>query len=159
MIPPYMFEPKTELGLFILSIVIGILFALVFDALRVIRIIFPHKSWMIFIEDMLFMLFCGFWFFIFSMTSARGQLRAFLLAGNILGFFLYIFTVGELVKRFVTKTREAIIAFLKKVYNLVLRCILRPVFLKIAPPIRKLLKKRRRTRKKSEKSAKKVLKV
>ena len=159
MIPSYMFEPKTELGLFALSIVIGILFAIVFDVLRVIRIIFPHKSWMVFIEDMLFMLFCGFWFFIFSMTSARGQLRAFLLAGNLLGFFLYIFTVGELVRRLVTKTREAIIAFLKRVYNLLVRCIFRPIFLKIAPPIRKLFEKRRRIRKKSEKSAKKVLKV
>lgn len=159
MIPSYMFEPKTELGLFVLSVVIGILFALVFDALRVIRIIFPHKSWMVFIEDFLFMMFCGFWFFIFSMTSARGQLRAFLLLGNLLGFFLYIFTVGELVKRFVTKTREAIIAFLKKVYNLILHRIFQPIFLKIAPPIRKLFEKRRRTRKKSEKSVKKVLKV
>lgn len=159
MIPSYMFEPKTELGLFVLSVVIGILFALVFDALRVIRIIFPHKSWMVFIEDFLFMIFCGFWFFIFSMTSARGQLRAFLLLGNLLGFFLYLFTVGELVKRFVTKTREAIIAILKKVYNLILRRIFRPIFLKIAPPIRKLFEKRRRTTKKSEKSVKKVLKV
>lgn len=159
MIPSYMFEPKTELGLFVSSIVIGILFAIVFDVLRVIRIIFPHKSWMVFIEDMFFMLFCGFWFFIFSMTSARGQLRAFLLAGNLLGFFLYIFTVGELVRRLVTKTREAIIAFLKRVYNLLVRCIFRPIFLKVAPPIRKLFEKRRRIRKKSEKSAKKVLKV
>ena len=159
MIPPYMFEPKTELGLFIFSVVIGIVFALVFDVLRVIRIIFPHKAFVVFIEDILFMLFCGFWFFIFSMTYARGQLRAFLLMGSVLGFSLYIFTVGELVKRFVTKTREVIVAFLKKVYNLILRRISIPIFSRIAAPIRKLLKKRRRIRKKSEKSAKKVLKV
>lgn len=159
MIPSYMFEPKTELGLFAFSLVVGILFGLVFDALRVIRIIVPHKAWLVFIEDVLFMLFCGFWFFIFSMTLARGQLRAFLLLGNLLGFFLYIFTVGELVKRFVTKTRAMIIAFLKRIYNFLVRWIFRPIYIKISPPIRKLLKKHRRIRKKSEKSAKKVLKV
>ncbi len=159
MIPSYMFEPETELSLFALSIAIGAIFGVIYEVTRIVRIIFPHRSWMVFIEDMLFMLFCGFWFFIFSMTFARGQLRGFLLLGNLLGFFFYIFTLGELVKRVVTGARERIVAALKWTGRLLWRRLLRPIIFKILRPLGVRCKKIRRKRKKSEKSSKKVLKV
>ncbi|MCD8328383.1 MAG: spore cortex biosynthesis protein YabQ [Ruminococcus sp.] len=159
MIPSYMFEPETELSLFALSIAIGVIFGVIYEATRIVRIIFPHRSWLVFLEDMLFMLFCGFWFFIFSMTFARGQLRGFLLLGNLLGFFLYIFTLGELVKRVVTRAREIVVAALKWIGRLLWQRLFKPMISKILRPLRVRCKKIRRKRKKSEKSSKKVLKV
>lgn len=159
MIPTYMFGLSYELILLIKSVGIGIIFGAVFDALRVVRIIFIHKPWLVFLEDFLFMLFCGFWFFVFSMTSARGQLRAFLLIGAAAGFFLYIFTVGEIVRRFITKIRDRIRATLKRVYGKVKYRFLSPVYRKIKHRYGDFLKSKIKIRKKSKKTTKKVLKV
>lgn len=159
MIPTYMFGLSYELALLLQSVGIGIIFGVVFDALRVVRIIFPHKSWMIFTEDFLFMLFCGFWFFVFSMISARGQLRAFLLLGAVAGFFLYIYTVGEIVRRFIIKTRDTIRAALKRVYNKVKTRFISPVYRFIRRKYGKFFVDKIKIRKKTKKTAKKVLKV
>lgn len=163
MTPTYMFGLSYELLLLFKSVVIGIIFGVVFDALRVVRIIFPHKSWLVFIEDFIFMLFCGFWFFVFSMTSAVGQLRAFLIIGALAGFFLYIFTVGEIVRRFITKTRDVIRAFLRRVYyklyNKVYLKAIYPILSKIKLKSNKFLSHKVKLRKKSKKTVKKVLKV
>ncbi len=159
MIPTYMFGLSYELALLLQSVGIGIIFGVVFDALRVVRIIFPHKSWMIFTEDFLFMLFCGFWFFVFSMTSARGQLRAFLLLGAVAGFFLYIYTVGEIVRRFIIKTRDTIRAALKRAYYKVKTRFISPVYRFIRRKYGKFFVDKIKIRKKTKKTAKKVLKV
>lgn len=159
MTPTYMFGLSYELVLFLQSVGIGIIFGVVFDALRVVRIIFPHKSWMVFTEDLLFMLFCGFWFFVFSMTSARGQLRAFLIIGAAAGFFLYIYTVGEIVKRFITKTRDVIRAALKKMYNRIKVRLISPVYRVFKRRFGGIFVEKIKLRKKSKKSVKKVLKV
>ncbi len=159
MTPTYMFGLSYELVLFLQSVGIGIIFGVVFDALRVVRIIFPHKSWMVFTEDLLFMLFCGFWFFVFSMTSARGQLRAFLIIGAAAGFFLYIYTVGEIVKRFITKTRDVIRAALKKMYNRIKVRLIYPVYRVFKRRFGGIFVEKIKLRKKSKKSVKKVLKV
>ena len=156
--PTYMFGLSLELSLFVRSIFMGILFGVIFDMLRVVRIIIPHKNWLVFAEDFLFMLFCGFWFFIFSMTSARGQLRAFLLIGSGIGFVLYIVTVGAAVKSIVTKTRDLIRAVLKRIYLFAKR-LLTPFAVKIKKHFKLRIKKIPVKRKKIKKSAKKVLKV
>lgn len=156
--PTYMFGLSLELSLFVRSVLMGILFGVIFDMLRVVRIIIPHKNWLVFAEDFLFMLFCGFWFFIFSMTSARGQLRAFLLIGSGIGFVLYIVTIGAVVKRVVTKTRDVIRAVLKRIY-MALKRLLTPLAVKIRKHFKLHIKKFPAKRKKIKKTAKKVLKV
>lgn len=156
--PTYMFGLSLELSLFVRSVLMGILFGVIFDMLRVVRIIIPHKNWLVFAEDFLFMLFCGFWFFIFSMTSARGQLRAFLLIGSGIGFVLYIVTIGAVVKRVVTKTRDVIRAVLKRIY-MALKRLLTPLAEKIRKHFKLHIKKFPTKRKKIKKTAKKVLKV
>ncbi len=97
--PDYIFGLGYETKLFLFSFVIGALFGATFDILRIIRIVKRHNNAVIFIEDFLFVLFCGFWYFIFSTDMARGQIRLFTLIGIIIGFGVYLLTVGSLTKR------------------------------------------------------------
>ena len=98
--PDYIFGLQYETKLFLLSFLIGALFGAVYDFFRIVRIIKRHHKIVIFIEDFLFVLFCGFWYFVFSTDLARGQIRLFTLIGIIIGFIVYLMTVGSITVKF-----------------------------------------------------------
>ena len=100
--PDYIFGLQYETKLFLLSFLIGALFGAVYDFFRIVRIIKRHHKIVIFIEDFLFVLFCGFWYFVFSTDLARGQIRLFTFIGMIIGFIVYLMTVGSITVRFAT---------------------------------------------------------
>lgn len=156
--PTYMFEPSVELGLFFSAAALGAVLGAVFDIFRVLRIIIRHNGAAVFVEDLLFMLFSGFWFFVFSMTAARGQLRAFLLLAVLLGAALYLLTVGAVVRRAATAVRDRVrrlgLAAARK-----LALLFSPIYGRISRWTAGKTRKIFRKTKKLKKSEKKVLKV
>lgn len=80
-----------------LAAVVGAFLGAVFDILRVIRITLPHKSWMVFIEDFLFVLFFGGVFFCFSVEMLEGSFRLYVLVGMVAGFGIYLLTLGRII--------------------------------------------------------------
>ncbi len=89
-----------ELKMLGLAAVVGAVLGAVFDLFRVLRISLPHKSWMVFLEDFLFTLFFGAVFFCFSVEMLEGKLRLYVLAGMMLGFGIYLSTLGRIISGF-----------------------------------------------------------
>lgn len=146
--PDYIFGLQYETKLFLLSFLIGAVFGVVFDVLRIIRIIKRHHNAVIFIEDFLFVLFCGFWYFVFSTDMARGQIRLFTLIGMFIGFIVYLMTVGSITKRLASA--------IKYVYDKIESWLKRKIFTPIYTNIKSKfvqnyisLIKRRKSRKKA----------
>ena len=111
-----------QIRFFLYAVVMGVCFGPVYDALRAVRIVFPHPKALVFLEDILYTAFCGFCFFVFSTQFLWGELRAFVLVGALLGFLVYIFTAGRIVvwifetavrgiKRLCGKVKRACAAF------------------------------------------------
>lgn len=125
--PDYIFGLQYETKLFLLSFFIGAVFGIVYDVLRIIRIVKKHHSVVIFIEDFLFVLFCGFWYFVFSTDMARGQIRLFTLIGMFIGFIVYLLTVGSITKRFASGIKSVYI----KIENWLKRKIFTPIYTNI----------------------------
>lgn len=153
------FSTKEELFIFGCACLLGVFFGAVYDFLRVVRAVLTHRKFMVFIEDFLYMIFVSLCFFVFSMELVRGELRLFVLLGNIAGFFAFRFTVGNV---FVFLVRK-VMFFVKKwiflpVYNTFLRPVLMGFRKKSTKSFRVFVQNCKRL-KKSEKSRKKHLKV
>ena len=149
--PDYIFGLQYETKLFLLSFLIGALFGAVYDFFRIVRIIKRHHKIVIFIEDFLFVLFCGFWYFVFSTDLARGQIRLFTFIGMIIGFIVYLMTVGSITVRFAS--------VIKSVYDKIENRIKHKIFTPIYTNIKRKFVQNYISFIKREKSRKKGLKV
>ena len=57
--------------------------------------------------------------FLFALAYNKGDVRAYLLAGEVIGWILYYITVGEIIYRF----SEAIARFIKKALSKFIKII------------------------------------
>lgn len=70
-----------------------------YDVFRTLRIVFPPaaKKSAVFAEDIIFMVVSGAAVFLYAAILCRGQVRFFCIVGTLLGFALYIATVGSII--------------------------------------------------------------
>ena len=98
---PMQLGTSGEVSVFLLSCLVGALLGLLYQALRALRVIFPHFKAAVFLEDMLFGLFCGFCYFLmFSYFSLT--MRGFIAFGMALSAFLAHISVGNALIRLVS---------------------------------------------------------
>ncbi len=119
------FNVSQQTRLFLLSCVTGACLGVVFDFLRVFRIIIKHKKSVVFVEDFLFILFFMLTVFTFSTEAVRGELRFFVFLGAFLGFVIYILTVGTVVVYSVSVILEFIYKILFAIYRIFISPVLR----------------------------------
>ncbi len=114
-VPETFFTVHEELILFGLSCLFGVIIGSCYDVFRAVRLIFPHNFALVLIEDVLFLI--GYCIFLpaFASVAARGELRAYFVIGNALGFIIYILTVGSVVMR----TLEKLMRLIKGVFHVV----------------------------------------
>jgi len=110
---------------FLQSMLVGALLALLFDAFRISRIAIPTAGAVVFAEDVLFFAVCALVTFGLLLGTVEGQVRFFLITGEALGAVLYSYTLGRLVMA-VSKT---IISVIKSILRFVARWILRPIWM------------------------------
>ncbi len=113
---------------FLLSVLLGIIFGLCYDPLRILRIIRGERGGafsrvLTAAEDFLLLAVYGALFSIFVYAVNDGVVRGFMLIGVALGFFAYYFTVGRLVMA----ASERIIALLKRAIRYAVKAIARPM--------------------------------
>jgi len=100
---------------FLYAVALGILLCAVYDVFRIIRIAFGARHIAVFVEDLIFSLIALILTFVFVITFNNGEVRFFVLIGELLGFTIYYFTVG----RAVMKLSKAIINLIKKLFRFV----------------------------------------
>ena len=77
--------------------------------------------------DFVYFVVCAFLTFTFIFTFNYGEIRLYILAGELLGFIVYYITVGSLMIKIIS----AILSFLRKVKNKVKRVIFMPIYNKL----------------------------
>lgn len=81
---------------FLFSLLLGAALSLLYDGFRLMRLILPEQSWRIALEDILYCLLFGFFTIHFALEWEQGRLRSYLLLGELLGWIICHFTVGQL---------------------------------------------------------------
>lgn len=153
------FSISQQTALFLLSVVLGAALGVVYDCFRVFRIVFPPaaKNAAVVVEDIIFWLIYGFCVFCYSAVLARGQVRFFIVVGSLIGFVLYIVTIGNAVTGVIRRIVTAVYNVLRKVYS----CIIEP-FVKILRIICQkacpVFVRSHKNKEKNERTSKKLLK-
>lgn len=121
-VPETFFSVSEELRLFGLSCAFGAAFGLLFDIFRTARIIFRHNVPLVLVEDVSFLVIYGIFLSAFASAAARGELRLYFALGNLLGFLLYLATVGNLVSAAMKKLFFALKNLLSVIFSPIRRC-------------------------------------
>lgn len=121
------FSVSQQTASFLLSVLLGAALGVVYDCFRVARILLPplRKPKPTFFADVLFWLIYGFCVFCFAAVSARGQVRVFMFLGSLLGFALYILTLGSLITGVIRSIVTAVCKILHKVYSALIEPIVK----------------------------------
>lgn len=102
---------SSQMMLFLFAMGIGGAFGLVYDILYLGRLLSPCGKLLSFLLDCLYLLACGVFTFLFLLAGNAGEVRFFILEGELLGLLFYRFTLGLLVAKamrwFAARTRHA----------------------------------------------------
>lgn len=116
-VPETFFSINEEIYLFGLSCLFGIIIGVCYDVFRTARILFPHNTALVVIEDVIFMALYAVFLSSFATVCARGELRFYFVAGNAIGFTLYFFTLGSIITGALKKIYSALSNFLAALFR------------------------------------------
>ena len=143
---------------FLFSLGIGFLLGLLYDVFRIFRVAFSKGKIGYFITDILYFIVFSFCTFLFLITVNEGQLRLYLIIGEVFGFLIYYFSVGVIVFRIFDRTISFIKRGFKKIKNIILSPIIR-IKRRISKIFTKNVEKQRKKMEKVKNKSKFHLKV
>lgn len=117
---------QTEI--FLYSCVIGFALGVLYDVFRILRLAIPSPRAVILVQDILFFSFCALLTFFFMLSTNEGQVRFFILIGELLGAIVQHLTLGVLTMR----VSKAIITLVKKILHFLFSVLIAPVLRLIA---------------------------
>jgi len=114
----YIISLSSQTKGFLFSIGFGVIIGVLYDLLRVIRLTLTKKRFFILIFDIVFVLTAAVLSFLFFLTVAYGEVRLYIIFGELLGFLIYYFSFGVVAVRFCEKTADKIKHILKSVFRI-----------------------------------------
>ena len=110
---------NTQIHLFLIFIINGLIIGLLFDFFRILRKAIKTSDFITYIEDALFWILTGFLILYSIFTFNNGEIRLFMFFAIIIGILLYITMISKLI----IKTNLIIIDFFKKIFSIILSII------------------------------------
>jgi len=110
-------------SLLLYSVVIGFFFGIFYECFRFLRLSFPHPTFLVGLEDLIFFLPVSVLFLLFTFAFSDGIIRWFSVFGAGLGFFLYQNTVGKIVFFFA----DLILSKIKQTLRFFFRLVFKPI--------------------------------
>ena len=132
---------------FLTSCILGVGLGMIYDCIRIARKAVKHAAWSISLVDVCFFLLASWGSFYFMLNNNMGEVRGFVLVGELLGFFFYRNAFSEAFLGLGTDAAEVLGKVLKVVQKLFFCPVLRmfggllAVGLIPVKNIKKLLKK------------------
>ena len=154
---------------FLVSIVFGAALSVLYDLVRLIRLIWEKKAIVNVAGDILFFVVAGVLTFLFALPFNKGEVRGFIVLGEAIGFLPVHMTLGAVfsrvsgaviltLRKFTHKIFKIVKKLFKKVLNfmhfilynisVVIDKILRKVYVKKKYQVRKQQNERKRKKKK-----------
>lgn len=97
------------------AVVTGAVFCLVYEILKAFRAEIPHKNISVFLEDVLFFVFCGFGYFCFALLSDNGMIKLYSLLAAFIGSVLTRLLLGKFFQKIIRpifRAARIIVSFL-----------------------------------------------
>lgn len=98
----------------------GIFITFIYDILRIFRRVFPHKGFLVSLEDIIFWIYCSAKVFMLMYHESNGTLRWFAVFGAIAGMMLYMKLVSPFFVKYVSLLLKKIVGIIKKAVAFIL---------------------------------------
>lgn len=152
----YSVPQSEQLTIFISSLGLGFLLGMLYDILRALRLSLTKSKGAIVFFDILYFLLFGFCTFLFILALNKGEVRFYIIAGELIGAIFYYISFGIAV----IKITDRAVKLLRRFYTFLFKVVSAPfrlikkVFLALFGKISEVFIK---TEKKSSKIRKKLL--
>lgn len=150
----YTVPQSRQLTIFLCAIGVGFLLGVLYDVIRAIRLSFTESKTAIIIFDVLYFFLLGILSFLFILATNKGEVRFYIIFGQIIGWLFYYFSFGVVVIKatnifsdFIKRMRSFIYKVVRAPFLLAERC-LQGLFGKICKVSKKTEKKSQKIRKK-----------
>ncbi len=107
---------QSEVFVFLIFILNGVLIGILFDCFRILRRSFKTPDFITYIEDVLFGIITGLLLLYSIMKFNNGEIRVFLFLGVFIGLTLYLLIFSNIFM----KTSIFIISIIKKIINFII---------------------------------------
>ncbi len=150
----YSVPQSQQLTIFLCSLGAGFLLGVLYDIMRALRLSLTTSKVAVVIFDIVYFLLCGVLSFLFILALNKGEVRFYIIAGELIGWFFYYLSLGIAVIRMTdifVSTFHKVKAFIFKIISAPFRLIYRGfthIRLKISVLFRKTEKKSEKMRKK-----------
>ena len=152
----YSVPQSEQLSIFLASLGAGFLLGILYDVLRALRLSITLSKVAIVIFDLLYFFLFGLFSFLFILALNKGEIRSYIIAGELIGALFYYVSFGIVAIKFT----DLFVKTLRRFYAIIFRLISAPfrfikrIFSYLRIKINKLFKK---TEKNSQKMRKKHL--
>lgn len=152
----YTVDQNEQVLIFLASLGVGFLLGVLYDFLRAVRLSFTRGKIAVVIFDLIYFFSVAFFSYIFILAANKGEVRSYIIIGELLGAVFYYFSFGIAV----VKITNRFVSLLKQFYSFVFNMISFPFRLikrLVSRFFGKLSKFFKKSEKKSQKIQKKVL--
>ncbi len=152
----YSVPHSEQLSIFLSSLGVGFILGVLYDILRGLRLSVSKSKVLVVVFDLIYFLLLAFITFIFILAANKGEIRFYIILGEIIGLVFYYVSFGIAA----IKITDKIIGLLRRFYSFSFKVLSAPfrlmkrLFLNLKEKIKK---KFRKTSKNSEKIRKKHL--
>lgn len=108
---------RYEAQLFFMSLCTGAGLVVVYDCVRIFRLLCPHKMWVVGVEDLVYGIYCAVMTFSLLYEQNDGNLRGFCIGGVILAMIIYQNLISCRVLKYLQNRVEWIKIRIKKHRN------------------------------------------
>ena len=125
---------------FLFSLGFGFIMGVFYDLFRILRICISKSRKIVLLFDVLYFIFLGFCSYIFFLVINEGDIRAFLVLGEMIGFSIYYISIGVVI----FSASEKVVVAIKRTFSSVLRMVFSPfcwLFKKVKRVLVKISKK------------------
>lgn len=112
-----------DMAFLLQAICVGSLIPFLYDGLRILRRVIPHRNWVVSVEDLLFWLLCTWYVFLWMYRVSNGGMRWFAIVGALMGMCVY----KRLISGFWVEGVSRLLRFLLDICGKVLSVLLRPM--------------------------------
>jgi len=102
-----------QMLVFLAACLAGAILGALYDVFRIIRIAIPCGRIAVFIQDIIYLIICTLLTYLFLIMENSGEIRVFIIEGEIIGAIIYYFTIGAVV----IKAARLIIIVVKRFLN------------------------------------------
>ncbi|MGN0526527.1 MAG: spore cortex biosynthesis protein YabQ [Acutalibacteraceae bacterium] len=157
----YIVDHNTQFIIFIASLGLGFLLGILYDILRTVKLSLTQKKQWNIVFDLIYFFIVGLITFLFILAANKGEVRSYILIGELLGAVVYYFAFGIIIVKFTDKLVtlfKRFFLFLFKVISSPFKLIFK-IFKRIFGKFKKFFQKTSKKHKKIQKNLLQKLRI